>query len=708
MKLIRLAAVLLLGAAPSGVSEVFDGLGSDEDFTPAGTLLSANWTLLSGDDYQVAVGTTPGGTEIQPFTSVGITSSATTTVAAVAGSIYYITVKSFLGAAEVDSQTSDGITAIGPSSVTGAPTSGNAPLLVQFAAQLPGVALYEWDFDLPFSIGKGKPMAFSSLATPGVDYSDASSGNASFTYTLPGAYDATLTLTHAGGGVTSIVVPITVAAAPGAPSVGVTADVSSGPAPLTVTLTAAVTAEVGAYFWDFDGDGSFDASSDSSPVIVHTFTQPGSYNVTATVVDPTGAGASSPAVLITVLDPGGVPFVTGFVATANSFRTGDPIAFAASGDPNGAGAIVSFTWDFDGNGEVDLVTPTGTATWQYPEPGSYNARVTVTDDENLAASSVTAVNIALSPGTPRVWLTEPANGLRVYGNFVSLTAQAVPAESVTGVDFYYRPAGAGPAVFPDASWILINATPVLPPPTSEFGTHWDVTGLVPGAPGYDLLAVATFPGPLQAASLAVPTTVEVDPVSPDLLENSGSPFTKLKTQGVNPNAAAHVGISRDTTLQLQAGATTGYDQMRIERRSENPHPVETTLQGLRFVPGHFRRKTFASGQKPKKPSKVSMYLNTGGSDILPDGTDLNASTFRIMRFNEAKRRWEPLYGQAFNPSQKLIKAFTASTGDVAIAVISSRTASSSSSSSGCGLLGLEAFAAALAAAALGRRLRRRN
>jgi len=145
--------------------------------------------------------------------------------------------------------------------------------------------------------------------------------------------------------------------------------------------------------------------------------------------------------------------------------------------------------------------------------------------------------------------------------------------------------------------------------------------------------------------------------------------------------------------------------MRLERRSENPHPVESALQGLRFVPGHFRRKSFASGQKLKKPSKLTMYLNTGGSDILADGTDLNNATFRIMKFNEKDLRWEPLYNQTFNPTQKVIKAFAAATGDVAIAVVSNRSASSGSSGA-CGLLGVELFLAGAAAAALARRIRR--
>lgn len=697
---VNAVAVVVPFAAYDGPSA-----GFDEDVMPAGDPIALSWEDVSGaESYEFAIGSTPGGIEVQDFLNVGLPpgNQHTAAATAVVGTTYYVTVRSIIGGVPTQTATSDGV---GVEDIRAVPTSGVAPLTVNFFALRPGTTLYEWDFDFPFSVTPGKPIprrATTPLFGAGaVDYSSPSSGNASFTYAHPGTYRATLTAHDGSGGINTWDFRIDVLDPPDAPSVATGSDVASGDAPLTVTFTAAVSAEVGAYFWDFNNDGVYDAITEL-PTLTHTFTAQGTYFVTATVFDAKGVGATSGSTDITVNPPtaGTPPNVTSSGAVGAGFRVGDVVSFTATADAGGTGTITGYHWDFDGNGETDLITTTGSASHRFTSPGMFFGEVFVTDSEGLS-SPANGFNLVvdLAHNQPRIWLVEPATGLKVFGNFVSLTAQVVPADQILHVNFFYRPAGG-------STWTLINPLPVTPPLT-EFGTHWDVTGLAQGAPGFELKAEATFPGPLLVDSLSIPVVVQVDAAAPDLLENSGSPFTKLKVQGVNPNAAAFLGVSRDTTVQLQTGSTSGYDQMRLERRSENPHPVEATLQGLRFVPGHFRSQTFKSGQKLQKPSKITMYVNTDDADLLADGTDLNDSSFQIMRFNEKDLRWEPLYNQTFNVSQKLVKAFAATTGDVGIAVVS-RRGSSSSSPSKCGLMGLELLLAGAAAVALARRVRGRR
>jgi cytochrome c len=79
------------------------------------------------------------------------------------------------------------------------------------------------------------------------------------------------------------------------PQVSLTADRTSGPAPLTVTFTPAATDEDGGdltYAWDFDGDGTTD-STEEGPVS-HTYETAGQYSAKLSVTDPTGlTGAAS-------------------------------------------------------------------------------------------------------------------------------------------------------------------------------------------------------------------------------------------------------------------------------------------------------------------------------------------------------------------------------------------------------------------------------
>ncbi|NLF96917.1 MAG: hypothetical protein GX569_09285, partial [Candidatus Riflebacteria bacterium] len=95
----------LLGTLPSYSSdgficrrlEVKDGLGEDIDYTFAADVLSANWNSVTVPflRYEVAAGTTPGGTNIVGWTSVGTATNHTFTGLALVGlpTLYYVSVR---------------------------------------------------------------------------------------------------------------------------------------------------------------------------------------------------------------------------------------------------------------------------------------------------------------------------------------------------------------------------------------------------------------------------------------------------------------------------------------------------------------------------------------------------------------------------------------------------------------------------------------
>lgn len=77
---------------------VKDGPGVDIAAQSSGTTLSANWTGFSDPEsnlvYDWAIGTTPGGTQLQPFQSAAYATSASATgLSLVSGTTYYVTVR---------------------------------------------------------------------------------------------------------------------------------------------------------------------------------------------------------------------------------------------------------------------------------------------------------------------------------------------------------------------------------------------------------------------------------------------------------------------------------------------------------------------------------------------------------------------------------------------------------------------------------------
>ncbi|MBM4062228.1 MAG: hypothetical protein FJ265_14195, partial [Planctomycetes bacterium] len=106
-----------LDTTPPAAGVVMDGLGGDVDTQTSTTTLSANWAGFTDDSgtieaYRWAIGTTPGGTEIQDWASVGTATEATTTSVALSpGTTCYVAVRAYDPAGNVSpAAVSDGVT----------------------------------------------------------------------------------------------------------------------------------------------------------------------------------------------------------------------------------------------------------------------------------------------------------------------------------------------------------------------------------------------------------------------------------------------------------------------------------------------------------------------------------------------------------------------------------------------------------------------
>jgi PKD repeat protein len=250
---------------------------------------------------------------------------------------------------------------------TGTPTSGTAPLTVQFTDQSTGgPTMWSWDF------GDGET---SMLGSP------------SHTYQQPGTYTVTLTASSQTCGPSTKVKEgyITVTQA-GEIVADFTGTPTSGTAPLTVQFTDLSTGGPTMWSWDF-GDG--ETSMLGSPS--HTYHQPGTYTVTLTASSQTcGPSTKVKEGYITVTQAGEI--VADFTGTPTSGTAPLTVQFTdlSTGGPT------MWSWDF-GDGETSML---GSPSHTYQQPGTYTVTLTASSQTGEPSTKVKEGYITVtSPGT---------------------------------------------------------------------------------------------------------------------------------------------------------------------------------------------------------------------------------------------------------------------------------------------------------------------
>ncbi len=262
-------------------------------------------------------------------------------------------------------------------------TSGAAPLSVAFtgsAANGTAPYTYDWDFD--------DGSAHSTQQNP------------SHSYTDPGSYTVTLTVTDAAAK-TAIDNHLTITVSGGTCTVGCTATVpATGTAGAAVAFASTASpsncAGSATYAWTF-GDGGTSTAQNPS----HTYAAAGSYNWSLTVTAGTGTCSKSGTITISAAQ---TCTVTCTATVPTSGTAGVAVAFASTATPSNCAGSATYAWTFGDGGTSTTQNPSHT----YAAAGSYNWSLTVTAGTGTCSKNGTITITGVVAGTT-LWIPSIAH-----------------------------------------------------------------------------------------------------------------------------------------------------------------------------------------------------------------------------------------------------------------------------------------------------------
>jgi PKD repeat protein len=272
--------------------------------------------------------------------------------------------------------------------LTATPATGTAPVQITADASTSTegtAAIVDYTFDF------GDGTVVDTHGTP----------KASHLYTIGGTYGVKVTVTDSINLTSTTTTSVTVAQSPVLVA-ALSVSPNSGVAPFTVSADAFGSAPgasaIAGYTFDF-GDGTV-AGPQTGQTAQHSYTNAGTYTVTATVADTGGTTAQATA-SVTVIQPR--PPVATVSVTPATFTAPLGVMADASGSTAGTAPIVDYTFDF-GDGTVAGPQTAAKAPHTYTNAGTYTVTVTVTDAATpTPATSQATTTVTATPHTGPIY-----------------------------------------------------------------------------------------------------------------------------------------------------------------------------------------------------------------------------------------------------------------------------------------------------------------
>ncbi len=447
-------------------------------------------------------------------------------------------------------------------------------------------------------------------------------------FASPGVYTNILKVIDGFGLSASTSIVVTVLGQ--APVAVLNASTNSAPAPMVLTLSAegstvAVDHTLVSYEWDFNGDGVYDELT-SQPFVIHTYGEVGLHHAVVRVMDDQGLQDTA-AITVVVLAPLGTPPIVLLTNQPTSGTIPLEVVFTAVASDSD-GTVVSYAWDFDGDGTPDLMGPNSVVTQSYQSVGTFTPSVQVADDSGLSGSA-SALVTTREASKLRAWISVPKNGDRIWGSNVTVHAQTAPGNLTASIQIQCKATLSG-------EWTDIGH--LLVPPANSFTIAWNVSALVNGQ-FYDLRAVAvdTETNAVISETITVIADASTDKTPGKVLETIQNGKV-VKEQTFSKEETANCILADGTGVYVPAGSIASNATVIIEKVDVNTNSGNGAAHGL--VSAEVNRKvSFDGGLQSRQPVVIEIPYADADHDGIVDGTVIPAATLDAFWYDVVSNEW---------------------------------------------------------------------
>ena len=342
---------------------------------------------------------------------------------------------------------------------------------------------------------------------------------------------------------------------------------AQGCAPLQVTFTDSSIGNIVTRSWDVDGDGITDYIN-PGPTLQHTYTTPGTYDATLTVVGPSGSDVETHEILVA----SGTPSAD-FSAEPITGEAPLQVAFTDLS----SGEITERRWDFDGDGVIDVAGNLTQAQHTFTTPGTYSPKLEVIGECGSDIRERAGYVQVTAPSGPAIQNPSfEANGTAIHGfsgrvdqgNPIAVWQVSDPAKAGRNTDdgWPYYNNGIGPDG--QVAAFLKDATISQTVSGFQAGTSYRLTFHVNGRAGYPTPQMVVRLGGQTLLNVAVPPRETADSFS--------LPFHIFQAD-ITPGAGSHL-----LEIEQTAGAQPGLVIDFVEIEETPPAPPLPVIQNPSF------------------------------------------------------------------------------------------------------------------------------